>query len=264
MLTRMSLAATLAVFMAAGCASKGNDQNYRMLDEDHDRFETEPHSTADAFVAYGQLVDNTRRSTRISDSAREQARVFEGEAPLRTVREADPSLNGLDRSHWEPIEVKAHPHVLAVQPHYFEDYTTYASRPGRPTVPLNAPEQSLATLEPAEAENVSARNLFDLIAQPVEMAFDLAMLPIRMIVTPPWTNVAEETGGHGQTYFEGSEREPVPAGHNPYGLVADPQRATVRKLPDPTLDEHPTDPASDDATLMEAAEQEAIATEPME
>ena len=185
---------------------------------------------------------------------------------MTTVRDAETSLNGLDRSHWETSEVKAQPLVLTVQPHYFEDYTTYASRPGRPTVPLNAPEQTLATLEPAEAENLSGRNLFDMVAQPVELAFDLALFPIRLIVTPPWTNVADETRGHGQTYFEGSEREPVPWGHNAYGLVAHPLRGTVEKMPEPVPADEAAEPmeTSEDASMMEAAEDDAIATEQME
>lgn len=259
MFSKMTLATALAVFMAAGCASKGNDQNYRMLDEDPERFETEPHSAADVNVAYGQFSSTPRNSAKADEEARKESRVYEAEVSLTTTKTAEPSLNGLDRSHWEAMQVTAHPHVLTTQPHYFEDYTTYASRPGRPTLPLQSDEQVLATLEPAEAENLSGRNLFDMVAQPVELAFDMVLFPVRLIATPPWTNVAEETRGHGTTYFEGSQREPVPAATNPSRVISIPVKATVELAP-PVADQS----AESEEVIIESAEEDAIATEPME
>lgn len=263
MLSRISLAAAVAVFMASGCASKGNDQNYRMLEEDQERFETEPRSMSDATVVYGQFSAEPRSSVRTDDESREQSRVFEVETNATTIQDAAPSLDGLDRSHWESAEIPPHRRTMTVQRHYFEDYTTYASRPGRPTLPLQSDEQVLATLGPAEAENLSGRNLFDMVGQPVELAFDLVLFPARLVLTPPWTNVADETLGHGTTYFEGSKREPVPAPTHVRRLRQLPTTASVEviEVPEPVMEEAP---ASDEAAMIESAEQDAIATEPME
>jgi len=263
MLSRISLAAAVAVFMASGCASKGNDQNYRVLEEDQERFETEPNSMSDAPVVYGQFSAEPRSTVRTDDESREQSRVFEVETNATTIQDAAPSLAGLDRSQWESVEIHPHRRTMTVQRHYFEDYTTYASRPGRPTLPVQSDEQVLVTLGPAEADNLSARNLFDMVAQPVELAFDLVLFPARLVLTPPWTNVADETLGHGTTYFEGSKREPVPAPTRVSQLRSLPTKATVEVIetPAPAMEDAP---AADEATMMEAAEEKAIATEPME
>ena len=93
-----------------------------------------------------------------------------------TVTEAEPSVTGLDRSHWARIATGPDSAQIAAHPYYFADWPLEEIRSqGAETQPLDCPD----------AVGWDKANLYSTVAQPVKFGIDLVMLPVRICTDPP-------------------------------------------------------------------------------
>ena len=139
-----------------GCAAPGDDQNYKMLDEDESMFETEPPGlqsreeiAEDLGIALAEPPVSPEKSAEAetADTVDEESEVVavtdeidpsETERPAATplaegpepatdayvdasVVETEPSVSGLDRSHWGTMAVRPTDGRTAHNPVYFSD-----------------------------------------------------------------------------------------------------------------------------------------------
>ncbi len=165
---------TLAYWLggAVGCAGPagGDDQNYRVLDEDTPILQESPpnkpagqaHPAEEAILAAALAADP---------------------APAHDA----PSLQGIDRSHWERTPVSYELGLTTHGPVYFYDcpiehpeaITTLTLDP-KADLPV---ESYLAGERPGNWDSVNAAGFF---VQPVKFCFDLGVLPVNAVLDPPF------------------------------------------------------------------------------
>lgn len=169
-----------------GCAKPGQEQNYRMLeDEQRTPVQRENSSAAPAerdtqFVLYQD--ENT-----ISD-ANDNVDVVPPDVVVRL--EQPVYLRGIDRSHWPRIETGPEIAVTWHYPVYFKDWMP--QHPAVERVNFNDPiaEQWADALAHPFAQNWDAHNALQLVIQPLKAAFDLVAAPFHMVTgAPPWLKV---------------------------------------------------------------------------
>ncbi len=125
---------------AGGCASKGDNQNYEILNDDRPMFDTR-HDT---------------------------------DKPGASLPpETEPSVNGVDRSHWATIQTQPDDGSTPYQPHYFTD------------LPLDATPPRDSPLDGGDMVAWDPINTQAAFAQPIKVAVDLATLPIKLVQDPP-------------------------------------------------------------------------------
>ena len=101
------------------------------------------------------------------------------------VDETEPSLRGIDRSHWEPIKTSAAYGTVRHHPIYLRDCRIPDD--DQP-IDLDQPEgeKLRAALAGAKASGWSRTNVKSTLANPPKFAFDVLTLPIKFIRTPGW------------------------------------------------------------------------------
>ena len=198
---------TLAYWLggALGCAgSGGQDQNYRVLEDDRELFDTEPHEDVDPGPASALEPPAVRDPVEPQGphqappnaplAARYALLVGETEAPAVATVSASgsgPSLLGVDRSHWEKTTIGPAIGDTEHLPTYFQDRGLWEPQPN-PTTVMNDPDADPdtwlnAALDNPKAGSWSGSNAGGLVVQPVKFSFDVVTLPIRMLFKPPWT-----------------------------------------------------------------------------
>ena len=144
--------AMVAGLLMLGCASTGEEQNYKELNEDREMFRTEPD---DGYSSAEMQVFQITAA-------------FEQDESADTVTDPDSILN---RESWPVVSIEPVDGATTHRPYYFRDCPidkTYVDVLGPPTV-----EQRLnAALEHERAANWSGANLLGGVVQPVKFAAD--------------------------------------------------------------------------------------------
>ena len=175
----LSLLVTLAYWLggAVGCATPGDDQNYRELDEDRPMFETDDPTQPGAEA----VPDEEVLPTEALDAA-----MAELPAP---VSDTEPSLRGLDRSHWPIVRIGPGDGTVRHGPHYLRDC------PGMvPAHPLGegwdeatTEQRLLAAMAGEENGGWCLINLVNAGGQPLAFAAEMVLLPAKAVMAPPWS-----------------------------------------------------------------------------
>jgi len=93
------------------------------------------------------------------------------------------SLRGLDRSHWNRIQVGPEDGTTLHRPNYFNDIAVFHTYPG-----VGAGSEPVETLEGGRAGNMDATNLSGAVFQPLKVGADVILLVLRAVVSPPWSD----------------------------------------------------------------------------
>ncbi len=197
----LACTAATAMLIGSGCATTGEDQNYRVLEEDRPILyeETgEPRSQAGPFdgrvrvVAYqGAFAVEERGEAGQPGAVAPEPKPADPYAPPQLAQfgvavprpNSDPS-GVLRRQDWTPIVVGPAPATVEHLPTYYKDRRlgiTYSDVLAQPTLA----QQVEAALESGEA-TFTRNNFIGLAAEPLGFAIDTILLPVRMILTPPW------------------------------------------------------------------------------
>ena len=99
-----------------------------------------------------------------------------------------PSTDGFDRSHWPRVTLR----IPAASVEVFPTYGTPVNPPG------NEESTGSGFPTPISALDIDVHagdELASAALEPLVAAIDIAISPIRMIMQPPWTVLAEPTGG---------------------------------------------------------------------
>ena len=161
---------------AWGCATKGNEQNYKASQPEHPSI-IERQNSLRSLPADNQATD---RTIYVADTPSE-------DAPPNSADDSARSTQGLDRSSWPKIQVGPERGSSKHFPIYYTDYPA-----DRPEAAINFDDPYEAKLEAALA-GTKDHGLFDghhalqLISQPTKFGLDTILLPVRMVITPPWT-----------------------------------------------------------------------------
>ncbi len=193
----LALAVTLTLWLGsiAGCTSTQEDnQNYKTLEDDRPMFETRNDPGQPGADASSEIEDASSPAIVVTDGAGNEVQavveVTDGEdneaeavvqveaaviePPAVFESETEPSLNGLDRSHW-PIQVTQSDDGKApYQPHYFDD------------LPLDSSDGPRGNpLDGHVAAGMDKTNTFALVTEPFKFLTDLFLLPVTMTMDPP-------------------------------------------------------------------------------
>jgi len=165
-----------------GCAGRGEDQNYKVLDEDAPSLQPDSNNYRPGMSA---VPSTSPAVTQPEASVSTRELLAQQQAALD---ETTPSLTGVDRSNWPKIAVRPASGLTYHKPFYFQDReTTYDRR--RIERAHDTDEMLAASLEGEKPANWSAENAKDAVLQPLNYAKDMILLPVRAVVQPPWTEV---------------------------------------------------------------------------
>lgn len=203
--TLLACTAVSAMLIGGGCATRGEDQNYRVLQEDEPILQEnrEPRSRAmplrppfapsTAFVVYQEEpAGETAQEDLPADPYAPPLLAEFGVAVPRP--NSDPS-GVLRRDHWSTVVVGPEDGTVSHLPIYYEERRlgiTYSNVLEQPTV-----EAQLETALASGEVTFNRVNYINTFTDPIAFAIDTALLPIRAVITPPWRRV------------ETPEREPV-------------------------------------------------------
>lgn len=167
-----------------GCATPGNEQNYKSSAPEHpsrfERLDSQRTVPVDD-DALGQTVYIADEATPVTPAATEIVA-----AP---VPETGPSLKGIDRSHW--AKVKTGPEI-GVTRHYPVYFTDYPADRDEPMIDFNDPieVQLNAALSGTKDHGlIDGHHAMQLLSQPSKFGLDMILLPVRMVMQAPWTTV---------------------------------------------------------------------------
>ena len=179
---------TLAYWLGSitGCSAPGDNQNFKILEEDTPMFDTSPDpdrpGAALAPAPEGQQTAEAATTDDLPVTIEAAPVVAATEPQVDTthvkeaVTETEPSVTGLDRSHWARIATGPDSAQMVAQPYYFEDLPLEEIRSqGAETQPLDCPD----------AVGWDKANLYSTFAQPVKFGLDLIMLPVHIFTDPP-------------------------------------------------------------------------------
>lgn len=172
---------TMAAMVLGGvgaCTSSSDEKNYKMLEDDRPMFESEhkPLGRASLIEArFASLEDDTTVTVSADD------------APPPTGGQREPVLPTAFtyRSQWEPVVIGPADGRTAHQPWYFNDCPIGQSHI-QPANPEAAFEQYV---DDGPGTVFTADNAKAAATQPLKAGLDLLLLPVRAILTPPWTTV---------------------------------------------------------------------------
>lgn len=115
------------------------------------------------------------------------------EAPPAPVNETEPSIVGLDRSHWPKITTGPDRGVTYHNPVYFRDVPT--GRDDEQVLDHDMVESRInAALSHSHSDWMKNDNPLDLVAQPVKFGLDLLFIPVNMFKAPLWARETSPPG----------------------------------------------------------------------
>ncbi len=189
--TAACVAAGLLLF-SAGCAAQGEAENYKELERREDPFETERdplfgNEAPDAEPATPESPTPPTDPAAPPSPARLTDATATQNVPLSAIEPEftdEAPVFGLDRENWPTIRFTPADGTTSHHP-------TYMGR-----VDLREDGVDLLAIEPTEtrleaalgaprAQNLSPRNLFDTVAQPVEAGIRSVTIPVVMFFDPP-------------------------------------------------------------------------------
>lgn len=105
---------------------------------------------------------------------------------------AGPSLTrGLDRGHWGRTVILPIGDPGKVHPAYFSSTSILGPRPHpAPLTEAGDIEIEAGTITSHETNALTKYDWCDIAVQPLQTAFDLLILPVRMAIRPPWREVS--------------------------------------------------------------------------
>jgi hypothetical protein len=185
-------------FGCAGGRGGGDDQNYKVLEEDRPMLQPERGTGGNGGPGISFFPAEWRFGTLATALAQETGATGEEAEPtemttsttqpavLAPVGDTEPSVVSLDRSNWPTIRVRPEDGRTWHGPVYFEDRPIGSDR--RNIDRSQDPDQQLqAALSGADRSQFYTReNLKHTFIQPLEFAKDLVLLPYRMVMQPPW------------------------------------------------------------------------------
>ena len=208
-----------------GCAAPGDDQNYKILEEDEVQFQTEPSNlqsrqdiaqqlgltlvvadeTASEKVTTADEVPTTADHPEPGASEHPTAEPSE-EVPAPTNRpiapELRPSLAGLDRSHWAQMIIGPSSGTTYHHPIYFTDIDlikTPSEVQADDRIDDEAHDAALVrSVDGAKTGNLAhSANALGLIVQPAKFGLDLLFWPVNAVRHPPLSSASSgrRTGG---------------------------------------------------------------------
>ncbi|HEX7010288.1 MAG TPA: hypothetical protein VF184_09905 [Phycisphaeraceae bacterium] len=187
----------LAVLMAAlmtGCATTGGEeQNYRELERDLERFEPDPSTLMGATAAPATQPTELTQSTQLTLSTQPSSEVvLASTQPTRVtvVRTAEPSLRGMDRSRWPGVIVGPVEARITHGPTYF--HVQQGIEEDSVLAPAEVEDRLTRALEGSQAEFWTANSLGQAVTEPVLFYANVVLLPVRAVLDPPWTSVAAQ------------------------------------------------------------------------
>lgn len=144
-----------------GCSGLINQKNYEVL-------------TAEAVSTTAPLTQPAPSPPQVAMPA--NVRSIQGNP--------EPSLNGLDRSHWQTMEVQPISGTVWHRPVYFKnDQIAHGDTRWQAGTSVEA-------LGTGEAGTLySTAGAWAVVSEPAEFFIDLVLLPYRMVRTPPWVVV---------------------------------------------------------------------------
>ncbi len=168
---RCALTLTLTAAMTA-CTANSQEKNYKLLEEDRPMFETEHKPMSVLERHYAALADDKQ--------------IVVDTAPGPTGGTANTVIPQTfeDRSAWDVVTVGPADGRTLHWPVYFRD-CPYEAKPVNPVTPEAAFEQYLSG---DTHDGWSACNAAAAATQPVKFLFDLAVLPVRLVIEPPLVN----------------------------------------------------------------------------
>jgi len=183
----LTLFVTLAYWLGsiAGCSAPGENQNFKILEEDTPLFDTSPDPDRPGAASTPAPQEPRTAEAATTDELPVTVEVAQAEAPApevrkpdvpTTVSETEPSVTSLDRSHWARIATGPDSAQFSAQPHYFEDL---------PLEEIRSQGTDPQPLDCADAAGWDRANLYSTLAQPVKFGVDLVMLPVRLCTDPP-------------------------------------------------------------------------------
>ena len=178
---------TLAYWLGSitGCSAPGENQNFKILEEDTPLFDTSPDpdrpGAAEAPAPEERQTAEAATTDELPvtvEAAPVAAAVPEADATdvTEAVLETEPSITSLDRSQWARIATGPDIAQIAAQPHYFEDW---------PLEEIRSQQAEPQPLDYPDAAGWDSANLYSTFAQPVKFGLDLVMLPVRICTDPP-------------------------------------------------------------------------------
>jgi hypothetical protein len=184
-----------------GCTAPGEEQNYKSTaPERPNRFErydsqrTAPAEGQPAGTVYvaEEVQPAAPPDTKPADvKAADPVPTNAAPAGTKTADAADssetePSLRGLDRSHWPKLKPRAEVGATYHGPVYYKDYPADRQEPKvNFSDPLEAQLQA-ALSGTRDHGLIDGHHALQLLSQPVKFGLDTILLPYRMVVTPPW------------------------------------------------------------------------------
>lgn len=187
MIPRAALPAVAAVaLLVGGCTSNPEEKNYKLLEEDRPMFDTSDRPTGDARPAGPVMV-----AWAAPDDAEQIDVISATEVDAEQTPAAAPSTRRVssefaDRTAWEPVVIGPVRSGVRHWPHYFSDWDYPPGRQRGDT--LSQPDQAFdQVIGDDRHQPLSGRNLAAGAMQMGKFGVDLVALPIRLVLTPPWT-----------------------------------------------------------------------------
>ncbi len=193
---------------AIGCATDGTDENYKILEDNDTKLNSEPYSDAtDADLTNTDMVDSGMpgADTDMDTAAPDTSNVVAPTPPSapgalavdntpQTVEPVGESIstpppasltNGMDRSHWNVIHVGPIAGQSAHFPTYARDMNiTHDTQ--RPLATMGFGERIESALDGDRPAGYDATNTWATIAQPGKFVVDSLLFPIHVIMDHPF------------------------------------------------------------------------------
>lgn len=178
------LALTCSMGLVVGCASAGADENYKLLQEDRNMFDTRPDPDKPGAMRPAAVHDITLTAEGYAPPQENAAPAAPTAAPAsQTTEDAtalpqpDSTLNhgvarsvtSLDRSHWQQVTVGADLSG-SYRNSYFKDIST--------------------TTQPQRK---------DIVTEPARFVWGVVTLPVKLVKSPPWKDTVSQADAYSIT-----------------------------------------------------------------
>lgn len=166
-------ALVLVALVAAACAAPGQEKNYKELE----RRQTDPFQTEkDPF--FGGRITTSTIAAQVTDVTQPAG------SQVASHRDGEPSLGGLDRTHWPHVGFGPANGRTIHNPIYFgrvnrgdDQIDVLMAPPGR--------WRFDEAVHGSRPDNLGAQNLLEAVVAPVRFGANLALLPVAALRQPP-------------------------------------------------------------------------------
>ncbi|MCE9590804.1 MAG: hypothetical protein K8S99_09805 [Planctomycetes bacterium] len=171
---------TMAFWLGCAGPGPGEDSNYKELEEDNPKFQTEPNRP-------GSMKPPEAATDAQAAAPAPATQTYEA-VPITTgLADTMPAPDSLDRSYWERITIAPYSGKTTHPPSYYKEYGLSAKHEKEPTLDDQTEAELNATLDGARAGGWNATNSANLFIDSLGWGFDTVALPVRAVMAPPWT-----------------------------------------------------------------------------